>query len=66
MKNIAILGATGSIGLNTLDVVSQHPEKYNVFAVSAHSNWQELLTICKNHRPSFAVLMNEASAEKLR
>ena len=66
MKNIAILGATGSIGLNTLDVVSQHPEKYTVFAVSAHSDWQGLLNICKNYQPSFAVLMNEASAEKLR
>ena len=66
MKNITILGATGSIGLNTLDVISRHPNDYSVFAVSAHSNWKELLNICKNHRPSFAVLMNEASAEKLR
>ena len=66
MKNIAILGATGSIGLNTLDVVSLHPEKYNVFAVSAHSDWHGLLNICKNYKPSFAILMNEASAEKLR
>ena len=48
MKNISILGATGSIGLNTLDVVSRHPEKYTVFAVSAHSDWQGLLNICKN------------------
>ena len=66
MKNISILGATGSIGLNTLDVVSRHPEKYTVFAVSAHTDWQGLLNICKNYQPSFAVLMNEASAEKLR
>ena len=66
MKNITILGATGSIGLNTLDVISRHPEQFNVFAVSAHSDWKSLLQICKDHQPSFAVLSDEASAEKLR
>ena len=65
MKNITILGATGSIGLNTLDVVSRHPDQFRVFAVSAHSDWKSLLKICKNHLPSFAVLTNEASADKL-
>ena len=65
MKNITILGATGSIGLNTLDVVSRHPDQFRVFAVSAHSDWKSLLQICKNHLPSFAVLTDEASAEKL-
>ena len=66
MKNITILGATGSIGLNTLDVVSRHPDQFNVFAVSANSDWKSLLQICKDHQPSFAVLSEEASAEKLR
>ena len=65
MKNITILGATGSIGLNTLDVISRHPDQFRVFAVSAHSDWKSLLQICKNHLPSFAVLTDEASAEKL-
>ena len=65
MKNITILGATGSIGLNTLDVVSRHPDQFRVFAVSAHSDWKSLLKICKNHLPSFAVLTDEASADKL-
>ena len=65
MKNITILGATGSIGLNTLDVISRHPDQFRVFAVSAHSDWKSLLKICKNHLPSFAVLTDEASAEKL-
>ena len=65
MKNITILGATGSIGLNTLDVISRHPDQFRVFAVSAHSDWKCLLQICKNHLPSFAVLTDEASAEKL-
>ena len=66
MKNITILGATGSIGLNTLDVVSRHPDQFSVFAVSAHSDWKSLIQICKDHQPSFAVLSEEASAEKLR
>ena len=54
MKNITILGATGSIGLNTLDVISRHPDQFRVFAVSAHSDWKSLLQICKDHQPSFA------------
>ena len=66
MKNITILGATGSIGLNTLDVVSRHPDQFNVFAVSANSDWKSLIQICKDHQPSFAVLSEEASAKKLR
>ena len=66
MKNITILGATGSIGLNTLDVVSRHPDQFNVFAVSANSDWKSLIQICKDHQPSFAVLSEKASAEKLR
>ena len=65
MKNITILGATGSIGLNTLDVVSRHPDQFNVFAVSANSDWKSLIQICKDHQPSFAVLSEKASAEKL-
>ena len=66
MKNITILGATGSIGLNTLDVISRHPDQFSVFAVSANSDWKSLIQICKDHQPSFAVLSEEASAEKLR
>ncbi len=66
MKNIAILGATGSIGLNTLDVISRHPDKFKVFAVSAKSNWETLNKICIKHLPSFAVLVDEAAAESLR
>ena len=66
MKNIAILGATGSIGLNTLDVISRHPDRFKVFAVSAKSDWETLHKICIKHLPSFAVLIDEAAAESLR
>ena len=66
MKNVAILGATGSIGMSTLDVISLHPEKYNVFALSANSNWEKMEQLCIKHMPEFAVMSNEEAAENLR
>ena len=66
MKNVAILGATGSIGLNTLAVMSLHPEKYNVFALSANSNWEKMEQLCIKHMPKFAVMANEEAAQSLR
>ena len=66
MKNIAILGATGSIGLNTLDVIARHPEKYSAFAISARSNWKSLNELCIKHRPKYAILVEEEAAENLR
>jgi len=66
MKNIAILGATGSIGLNTLDVIARHPDKYSAFAVSAHSNWKSLNELCKKHMPKYAILVDEEAADNLR
>ena len=41
-KRIAILGSTGSVGVNTLDLVERHPERYDVVALTAHSNYQAL------------------------
>ena len=66
MKNIAILGATGSIGINTLDVLSRHPDKYNVFALSANKNWEKMQKLCVKHMPEFAVMANADAAESLR
>ena len=54
--NLAILGATGSIGSSTLDVVARHRERYRVFALSAHRSAHALLALCGAHRPSYAVL----------
>ena len=65
MKNICILGATGSIGLNTLKVVSLHPHKYKVFALSANTDWEKMLELCKLHEPTYAVMVNQISAEHL-
>jgi 1-deoxy-D-xylulose-5-phosphate reductoisomerase len=54
--NLAILGATGSIGSSTLDVVARHRSRYRVFALSAHRSADPLLALCRTWRPSYAVL----------
>jgi len=66
MKNICILGATGSIGLNTLDVISLHPNKYKVFALSANTGWKKMLELCKIHKPAYAVLVDSDASEHLQ
>ena len=66
MKKVSILGATGSIGLNTLEVISRHPDKYKVFALSANKSWQKMLLLCKTHMPTYAVLIDPDAAESLR
>ena len=66
MKEVSILGATGSIGLNTLEVISRHTDKYKVFALSANKSWQKMLLLCKTHMPTYAVLVDPDAAESLR
>ncbi|MGC3819424.1 MULTISPECIES: 1-deoxy-D-xylulose-5-phosphate reductoisomerase [unclassified Acinetobacter] len=55
-QSVCILGVTGSIGQSTLKVLQQHPEKYSVFAVTAHSRILELVEICKQYRPKVVVV----------
>ena len=66
MKEVSILGATGSIGLNTIEVISRHPDKYTIFALSANKSWQKMLLLCKTHMPTYAVLVDPDAAESLR
>lgn len=66
MKNITILGATGSIGKNTLSLLSQHPDKFRVFALTAHSKIDILLQQCLAFNPTFAVVSDEKAARILR
>ena len=54
--NLAIFGATGSVGTSTLDVVARHAGRYRVFALSANSSADALLELCQRHRPRYAVL----------
>jgi 1-deoxy-D-xylulose-5-phosphate reductoisomerase len=55
-QQITVLGATGSVGLSTLDVIARHPERYQVFALTGFSRLKELLALCVRHSPRFAVV----------
>ena len=66
IKNISVLGATGSIGLNTLDVITRHPDRFRAFALSAATKVAELAALCEKFSPRFAVMTNAEAADKLR
>ncbi len=65
-QRVCILGATGSVGTNTLDVISRHPERFEVFALTAHSRVDELFKQCVTWKPRLAVLAEAAQARDLR
>ena len=65
MKRVAVLGSTGSIGVNTLDVIARHPDRYAVAALAAASSHQQLLEQCRAHRPRVAVLEDPGAARAL-
>ncbi|TVT82420.1 1-deoxy-D-xylulose-5-phosphate reductoisomerase [Pseudomonas sp. H3(2019)] len=65
-QQITVLGATGSIGLSTLDVIARHPERYQVFALSGFSRLSELLALCICHVPRFAVVPEPVAARRLQ
>lgn len=65
MQSVTILGSTGSIGLSTLDVLAQHPDKYNVYALTANRSVDRLFEQCRQFEPEIAVLLDEQAAEQL-
>src|SRR6266849_1179407 len=65
-KGLAVLGSTGSVGVNTLDVVTAHPEQFVVVALAAHSNVDLPEEQTRNFRPRLAVLFEEDKAALLR
>ncbi|POA17919.1 1-deoxy-D-xylulose-5-phosphate reductoisomerase [Pseudomonas sp. FW300-N1A1] len=65
-QQITVLGATGSIGLSTLDVIARHPERYQAFALSGFSRLNELLALCIRHVPRFAVVPDPVAARGLQ
>ena len=65
MIGISILGATGSIGRSTLDVIARHPDKYTVIALTAHTDVTGLTQQCQRYQPRLAVMADAASAEQL-
>ena len=64
--NLAIFGATGSIGASTLDVAARHPDRYRVFALTAHDSVAALEDLCRRHRPRYAVLSGVKESAELR
>jgi 1-deoxy-D-xylulose-5-phosphate reductoisomerase len=65
MQRVTILGATGSIGVSTLDVLARHPEQYQVYALSAHGRVDELAAQCRRFRPARAVVGSPEAAARL-
>jgi 1-deoxy-D-xylulose 5-phosphate reductoisomerase len=61
-KGITILGASGSIGVSTLDVLARHPERFHVFAVTANSNVDKLFEQCVRFQPRYAVMVDLLAA----
>jgi 1-deoxy-D-xylulose-5-phosphate reductoisomerase len=66
IQRVSILGSTGSIGVNTLDVMQRHPDRYKVFALSAHSKWELMAQQCLQFRPRFAVMVSEWHGRELK
>ncbi|MFI4938843.1 MAG: 1-deoxy-D-xylulose-5-phosphate reductoisomerase [Burkholderiales bacterium] len=65
MRNITILGSTGSIGVSTLDVIGRHRDRYAVYALTANSKVEELARQCVQFRPQVAVVGSAQAAQEL-
>jgi 1-deoxy-D-xylulose-5-phosphate reductoisomerase len=64
-QRIAVLGSTGSIGANTLDVIARHPDRFKVFALSAATQVELMLRQCAQFRPAIAVMADESAGRDL-
>ncbi len=66
MKAITLLGATGSIGSSTLDIIARHPQLYSVHALTANTNAREMAALCRRFTPEIAVMADAESAQVLK
>lgn len=66
MIGVTILGATGTIGINTLSVLQQHPEQYTVIALTAQRNVEVLFQQCLQYQPRYAVMVEQQAAQQLQ
>ncbi|NRF68582.1 1-deoxy-D-xylulose-5-phosphate reductoisomerase [Aquincola sp. S2] len=66
IQRVCILGATGSVGLSTLEVIALHPERFEVFALTAQQRVDELIALCRRWRPRFAAVATAAQAREMR
>ncbi len=65
MEQVTVLGATGSIGVNTLDVMARHPDRFRAFALTAHTRIDLLAQQCRQWRPRYAVVANQQDGLRL-
>lgn len=65
LQNVAIFGATGTIGTHTLDVIARHPDRFRAFALTAHSSVDAMLRQCLDFNPEYAVMLEADAAEVL-
>jgi 1-deoxy-D-xylulose-5-phosphate reductoisomerase len=65
LQRITILGATGSIGASTLDVLARHPNHYSIFALTANRQVERMQALCLSHQPRYAVMADLDAAEQL-
>ena len=65
LRRIAVLGATGSIGGSTLDVIARHPERFRATVLTAHRQVEALVALCVRHRPELAVIADPALEAEL-
>ncbi|HFE37071.1 MAG TPA: 1-deoxy-D-xylulose-5-phosphate reductoisomerase, partial [Gammaproteobacteria bacterium] len=66
MKQLTVLGSTGSIGVSTLDVVARHPTRYKIIALTANTQVNRLLKQCAKFLPQYAVMVDATAAQQLR
>ena len=66
LSKVSVLGSTGTIGVNTLDVISMHPERFQVYGLSAFKNVELMFVQCQRYLPEIAVMVDPHSAEQLR
>ncbi|MEP6790566.1 MAG: 1-deoxy-D-xylulose-5-phosphate reductoisomerase [Ramlibacter sp.] len=64
-QRVTVLGSTGSVGANTLDVIARHPDRFDVFALSAATQVDLMLAQCAQFRPQFAVMADPAAGRAL-
>jgi 1-deoxy-D-xylulose-5-phosphate reductoisomerase len=65
LQRVTVLGSTGSVGKNTLDVLARHPERYEIFALTANTQVEEMLAQCIRFKPKVAVMANAQAAAVL-
>ncbi|HWU75213.1 MAG TPA: 1-deoxy-D-xylulose-5-phosphate reductoisomerase [Rhodanobacter sp.] len=65
MNRVAVLGATGSIGGSTLDVIARHPQRFRASVLTAHSQVEALVALCARHRPDLAVIADPSLEAEL-